>query len=180
MDLHQKWPMDLTEFLTATTTANFTRTRNISGLIGGVSSSSNIGGHSTSLFHHDYNRSYGENDWFSSGAVLALVTLYGVVVFGGVLGNASLVITLCSQPSGRLRNPLLVALCLADLMVSGVSAPLTIVALVFTYNTWTLPSIGCKTIYYMQVNLFRFITHLPVMYILIDIYVYIRYLKAFT
>lgn len=87
--------------------------------------------------------------WFESGPVVLLVILYCIVVFGGIFGNASLVITLCTQTPTRFRNPLLVALCLADLLVTGVSAPLTIVALALANQTWSLTS--CKTIYFMQV-----------------------------
>lgn len=93
-----------------------------------------------------------DNGWFDSGPIVLLIILYCIVVFGGVFGNASLVITLCTQTSSRLRNPLLVALCLADLLVTGVSAPLTIVALAMAHQTWTLPSISCKTIYFLQVS----------------------------
>jgi hypothetical protein len=92
-------------------------------------------------------------EWFHSVSTLILLTLYGIVVFAGIFGNASLIITLFSQPSGRLRNPLLVALCLADLLVSGVSAPITIVMLVLAHKTWTFSSIGCKAIHYMQVSI---------------------------
>lgn len=104
-----------------------------------------------------YNRSeddlpvYHTANWFESGPVVLLVILYCIVVFGGVFGNASLVITLCTQTPTRFRNPLLVALCLADLMVTGVSAPLTIVALALANQTWSLTVTSCKTIYFMQV-----------------------------
>lgn len=103
----------------------------------------------------DENYSQYRTSWFDSGPVILLVILYCIVVFGGVFGNASLVITLCTQTSTRFRNPLLVALCMADLMVTGVSAPLTIVALAMTHQTWTLPTMSCKTIYFMQVNIFK-------------------------
>lgn len=105
-----------------------------------------------------YNRSeddltvYHTTSWFDSGPDVLLVILYCIVVFGGVFGNASLVITLCTQTPTRFRNPLLVALCLADLMVTGVSAPLTIVALALANQTWSLTVTSCKTIYFMQVR----------------------------
>lgn len=99
---------------------------------------------------------YQATSWFESGPVVLLVILYCIVVFGGVFGNASLVITLCTQTPTRFRNPLLVALCLADLMVTGVSAPLTVVALALANQTWSLTVTSCKTIYFMQV---RFLIH---------------------
>lgn len=90
------------------------------------------------------------NNW-----LLLLIILYCIVVFGGIFGNASLVITLYTQSSTRLRNPLLVALCLADLMVTGVAAPLTVVTLVLMVRrSWTHSSVYvCKSIYFMQVSL---------------------------
>jgi hypothetical protein len=91
-------------------------------------------------------------EWYHSIATLVLLSLYGIVVFAGIFGNASLVITLFSQPSGRLRNPLLVALCLADLLVSGVSMPISIVMIVLAHKTWTLSALGCKAVHYMQVS----------------------------
>lgn len=90
--------------------------------------------------------------WYGNGTIVVLIILYSFVIFGGILGNIALIVTLCSQPSGRLRNPLLVALCLADLLVAGVSAPLAIVALAFTQNTWNLPIFSCKAIHFMQVS----------------------------
>lgn len=91
------------------------------------------------------------NNW-----LLLLIILYCIVVFGGIFGNASLVITLYTQSSTRLRNPLLVALCLADLMVTGVAAPLTVVTLVLMVRrSWSYSSVYvCKSIYFMQVSLF--------------------------
>lgn len=94
---------------------------------------------------------YHTTSWFDSAPLVLLVILYSIVVFGGVFGNASLIITLCSQTSTRFRNPLLVALCLADLMVTGVSAPLKTVALVLDNQTWLFTAASCKIIYFMQV-----------------------------
>lgn len=90
-------------------------------------------------------------DVFHSEILIILVVCYGIIIFGGVLGNSGLAVSLCLQQSGRIRNPLLVAQCLADLLVSGVSAPLTIILFSFTFKPWTLTLIGCKTIYFMQV-----------------------------
>lgn len=89
------------------------------------------------------------NNW-----LLLLIILYCIVVFGGIFGNASLVITLYTQSSTRLRNPLLVALCFADLMVTGVAAPLTVVSLVLMVRrSWSHSSVyACKSIYFMQVS----------------------------
>ncbi|XP_055681629.1 leukotriene B4 receptor 1 [Lutzomyia longipalpis] len=104
----------------------------------------------TPLWHNDTashgNRTSG--DWLSSSGTLVLLGSYCTVIFVGVFGNASLVVTLCAQ--GRLRNPLLVALCVADLIVSGVAAPLTVVSMAFNYSTWSLPPAACKAISFIK------------------------------
>ncbi|GAB0089121.1 uncharacterized protein DMENIID0001_036120 [Sergentomyia squamirostris] len=88
-------------------------------------------------------------DWLSlSSGTLALLGSYCTVIFVGVFGNASIVVTLCAQ--GRLRNPLLVALCVADLVVSGIAAPLSIVSMAFNYSTWSLPLAACKVISFIK------------------------------
>lgn len=131
MNQEFKWHMDIKQYL-----ASINNTQNLSGLNGETDPA------------HFY-----RPNWFDSGPVILLIILYCIVVFGGVFGNASLVITLCTQTSTRFRNPLLVALCVADLMVTGVSAPLTIVALAITNHTsWTVAGLTCKTIYFMQVS----------------------------
>lgn len=96
----------------------------------------------------------GNNDhnWFNSDALLILFVLYAIVIFGGIFGNASLVISICAQKSGRLRKPLLFALCVADLLVVGVSAPLSIVLLSLAYDPWPLQLVGCKAIHYLRVR----------------------------
>lgn len=76
------------------------------------------------------------------------------ITIGGIFGNASLIISLYTQSSARLRNPLLVGLCVADLMVAGVSAPLSIVTLIMlTHNEWIHSSaVTCKSLHFMQVS----------------------------
>jgi hypothetical protein len=61
-------------------------------------------------------------DSLSSLSLLALIILYGIVVFSGVCGNTTLLVSLCSQSTTRVKNPLLLALCSADLLVTLVSA----------------------------------------------------------
>lgn len=98
-----------------------------------------------------------DHEWFNSNAILLLFICYAVIIFGGVFGNATLVFSICAQPSGRLRKPLLFALCLADLLVVCVSAPLTIVILSLAYGSWPLQSIGCKAIHYFRVSSVQYI-----------------------
>lgn len=84
--------------------------------------------------------------------MLLLIVMYCIVVLGGVFGNASLLVTLFTQSSARLRNPLLVALCLADLMVTSIAAPTTVVATVLNARQTIISTIICKVIHFLQVN----------------------------
>lgn len=108
------------------------------------------------------NSSTADNDLFddasgeflSSLSLLALIILYGIVVFSGVCGNSTLLISLCSQSTTRVKNPLLLALCAADLLVTMVSAPLTIIGLLLRQSrtmSFSMANIGCKVFHYMQV-----------------------------
>lgn len=90
--------------------------------------------------------------------LVLLIILYCVVVIGGIFGNVSLIFALFTQSSARLRNPLLVALCLADLIVSGVAAPLTVVALILDAHKTITSAIICKLIHFAQVSLPHFQT----------------------
>ncbi|XP_036231921.1 cholecystokinin receptor type A [Bactrocera oleae] len=92
-----------------------------------------------------------EDNPLSSVTLLIMVILFGLVVFGGVLGNATLLFTLCSASSVRLRNPLLLAVCLADFLVTGISAPMTLLNVALNRKTNTLPLIICKVIHYVQI-----------------------------
>lgn len=91
----------------------------------------------------------------SSLSLLLLIILYGIVVFSGVCGNSTLLISLCSQSTTRVKNPLLLALCAADLLVTLVSAPLTIIGLLLRQSrtlSFSMANIGCKVFHYMQVR----------------------------
>lgn len=90
--------------------------------------------------------------WWESGPVLLLALLYTLVIGGGIFGNASLLLTVLTQTSARFRNPLLVALCAADLMVAAVAAPLTLFTLLAMQQRWSLSTFQCKGIYFMQVS----------------------------
>lgn len=90
--------------------------------------------------------------WWKSASVVLLALLYTIVIGSGVIGNASLLLTVCSQTSARFRNPLLVALCVADLMVTGVAAPLTLLTILSTQQRWSMTALECKCLYFMQVR----------------------------
>lgn len=91
----------------------------------------------------------------SSLSLLTLIILYGIVVFSGVCGNSTLLVSLCTQSTTRVKNPLLLALCAADLLVTMVSAPLTIIGILLRQSrtlSFSMANIGCKVFHYMQVK----------------------------
>jgi hypothetical protein len=106
------------------------------------------------VFDYDAN-----SEFLSSLSLLTLIILYGIVIFGGVVGNSTLLISLCSQSTARVKNPLLLALCTADLLVSLVSAPISIVGVVMRMQSRTMSitvvNIGCKVFHYLQVRFFE-------------------------
>lgn len=93
-----------------------------------------------------------ELEWLNKRVVFfVLLAIYLMVIVGGVLGNGSILMTLFT--SGRVpRNPLLVALCLSDFFVSGLSAPITVITSAFVQNTWRAGSSTCMTMYFFQVS----------------------------
>lgn len=119
-----------------------------------VTSSSNL----TARHPHDSQTTFNSADdleLFTSLTLLSLIILYGIVVFSGSFGNSTLLVSLCSQSAQRTRNPLLLALCFADLLVSLVSAPLTIIGVLIRQSSMTtvpLANLGCKLFYYLQVS----------------------------
>lgn len=105
-----------------------------------------------SLDYADFNH---ELELFTSLTLLSLIILYGIVVFSGTFGNSTLLFSLCSQSASRSRNPLLLALCFADLLVSLVAAPLTIIGILIRQSSMTtvpLANLGCKLFHYLQVS----------------------------
>lgn len=132
------------------------------GLNAGVQLSSNSGsgyefdydnyGNFTLINPYDIEAGTDTEHAIPSFTILLLAISYGLVVFGGVVGNSTLVLTLCSASSVRLRNPLLLAVCIADLLVTGISAPVTLLNLAMNRGTRSLPLLLCKIIHYVQVS----------------------------
>lgn len=95
------------------------------------------------------------SELLTSLSLLTLIILYGIVVFGGICGNSTLLISLCSQSTARVKNPLLLALCTADLLVSLISAPISIVGVILRMQSRTMSfmvvNIGCKVFHFLQV-----------------------------
>lgn len=90
-----------------------------------------------------------------SSTLAFLIILYATTIFGGVLGNASLILSLCSSASVRLRNPLLLALCFADISVSMFSAPSTITTAILRRQTnLKLSTTLCKVLNFLEVSTF--------------------------
>lgn len=88
-----------------------------------------------------------------SSSLAFLIILYATMILGGVLGNASLILSLCSSASVRLRNPLLLSLCFADISVAIFSATSTITTAVLIRQTqWKLSTTLCKILNFLEVS----------------------------
>lgn len=94
-----------------------------------------------------------------------LLSLYCVVLVVGVLANAGLALTVCSQqgahgsakgmgPGARVRSrsPLLLGLCAADLLVCCLSAPLTVCFALLAARPWPFAAPWCKVAFFLQVS----------------------------
>lgn len=99
-------------------------------------------------FNHDDTSPILSDYW-----MILLIVLYVIIILGGIFGNASLLVTLYTQSSARLRNPLLVALCTADLMVTGISAPITVITVILiSKGSFSLTAFICRLISFAQVS----------------------------
>lgn len=127
------------------------------------------------------------SEFLSSVSLLTLIILYGIVIFGGVVGNSTLLISLCSQSTTRVKNPLLLALCTADLLVSLVSAPISIVGVILRMQSRTMSTvvvnIGCKLFHFLQVSFFTNLISILISLLLFQIYLFFllfTFLSLFT
>jgi hypothetical protein len=84
--------------------------------------------------------------------LLVLISLYGVVLVVGVVGNSLVAVVLCTQQTARMRNNLLLSVCMSDLLVCVLSAPLTAASNTY-YNVWMLSHIACKLTAFLQVRI---------------------------
>lgn len=109
----------------------------------------NINNKSEDLHFENY---YSEQ--LNSNTLLFLIVLYGITIVGGFIGNASLIISLCSSASVRLRNPLLLALCFADISVAIFSAPSTISTAIIYKTQLQLSTSICKILHFLQVSFY--------------------------
>lgn len=87
--------------------------------------------------------------------LLVLVSLYGVVLVVGVVGNSMVAVVLCTQQTARMRNNLMLSVCVSDLLVCALSGPLA--AASNTYHVWMLSHIACKLTAFLQVRVSLFI-----------------------
>ncbi|KAH8281216.1 hypothetical protein KR044_011655 [Drosophila immigrans] len=108
-------------------------------------------GNLTLITPYDIDNSADSEHTIPSITILMLAISYGLVVFGGVVGNSTFVLTLCSASSVRLRNPLLLGVVIADLLVTGISAPVTLLNLAMNRGTRSLPILLCKLIHFVQI-----------------------------
>ncbi|KAJ9584209.1 hypothetical protein L9F63_021444, partial [Diploptera punctata] len=81
--------------------------------------------------------------------VLVLVCLYGVVLVAGVVGNSMVAVVMCTQQTARMRNNLMLSVCVSDLLVCALSGPLTAASNTYN-NVWILNHVACKLTAFLQ------------------------------
>lgn len=84
--------------------------------------------------------------------LLVLVSLYGVVLVVGVVGNSMVAVVLCTQQTARMRNNLMLSVCVSDLLVCALSGPLAAASNTY-HNVWMLSHIACKLTAFLQVRI---------------------------
>jgi len=84
--------------------------------------------------------------------LLVLVSLYGVVLVVGVVGNSMVAVVLCTQQTARMRNNLMLSVCVSDLLVCALSGPLAAASNTY-HNVWILSHIACKLTAFLQVRI---------------------------
>jgi hypothetical protein len=90
--------------------------------------------------------------------LLVLVSLYGIVLVVGVVGNSMVAVVMCTQQTARMRNNLMLSVCVSDLLVCALSGPLA--AAYNTYhNVWMLSHVACKLTAFLQVRIIASVPH---------------------
>ncbi|KAJ1526094.1 hypothetical protein ONE63_009259 [Megalurothrips usitatus] len=105
--------------------------------------------------------------------VAVLVWLYGVVLTVGVVGNVAIVAAIMSQPGGRSRSLLLLQLCASDLLVCGVTVPVSAAAV--ASSSWTLGAFACKLAFFFQQTMPVAASTLSLMMLSLDRYAAVKH-----
>lgn len=84
--------------------------------------------------------------------LLVLVSLYGIVLVVGVVGNSMVAVVMCTQQTARMRNNLMLSVCVSDLLVCALSGPLAAASNTY-HNVWMLSHIACKLTAFLQVRI---------------------------
>lgn len=84
--------------------------------------------------------------------LLVLVSLYGIVLVVGVVGNSMVAVVMCTQQTARMRNNLMLSVCVSDLLVCALSGPLAAASNTY-HNVWMLSHIACKLTPFLQVRI---------------------------
>jgi hypothetical protein len=90
--------------------------------------------------------------------LLVLVSLYGIVLVVGVVGNSMVAVVMCTQQTARMRNNLMLSVCVSDLLVCALSGPLAAASNTY-HNVWMLSHIACKLTAFLQVRIIASASH---------------------
>ncbi|XP_069682460.1 alpha-2Da adrenergic receptor [Periplaneta americana] len=82
--------------------------------------------------------------------LLALVSMYGIILVAGVIGNSMVAVVMCTQQTARMRNNLMLSVCVSDLLVCALSGPLAAASNTY-HNVWMLSHVACKLTAFLQI-----------------------------
>jgi hypothetical protein len=99
--------------------------------------------------------------------LLVLVSLYGIVLVVGVVGNSMVAVVMCTQQTARMRNNLMLSVCVSDLLVCALSGPLAAASNTY-HSVWMLSHIACKLTAFLQVRITASVSRLIYNLILLE------------
>ncbi|PSN52864.1 hypothetical protein C0J52_14469 [Blattella germanica] len=110
--------------------------------------------------------------------LLALVSLYGIILVAGVVGNSMVAVVMCTQQTARMRNNLMLSVCVSDLLVCALSGPLAAASNTYN-NVWILNAVACKLTAFLQI-LPVTASLLSLSALSVDRYASVKHPRAFT
>ena len=93
---------------------------------------------------------YNETREFEEKVGIIIPSIFAVVVFIGVLGNALVILVALNRQMRNSTNTLIIGLTISDLLFLTLCVPFT--AIDYAYPVWVLPTWTCNMLNYLQVH----------------------------
>ncbi|XP_030055558.1 gastrin-releasing peptide receptor [Microcaecilia unicolor] len=104
-----------------------------------------------SSINQTFNQSVSRDDWLYPGYLYVIPTLYGLIIFIGLIGNVTLIKIFCTVKSMRnIPNLFISSLALGDLLLLMTCAPVD--ASRYLADEWLFGRVGCKLIPFIQLT----------------------------